>query len=353
MKRLSIVPLLLLAACASAPELEPAHASEQARAVQTIESITGMKFKGPVSVYHFSPGTIAGQGYSEDSPAGDVIGFYDTEAQRLYLTREAVGEAWYFGLRIHEATHALQDQHYDLDALDAATTSTDAYLALQALIEGHAECVMAEAMGDAADALIYDADTGPQTEDGRAPTSMDILHAFEYGVGLRFVHWLKAGGGYRAVDEAFRNPPVSTEQVLHPEKYLHEQPDKIELNMQALQAAMPGWVLDAPDQRGELGVLTKLGVEGDSAGAPVAAAGWGGDVAVDATRGDDSVTIWLTTWDTAQDAAEFRRALKSVAGARCSFDAARPRMVLAILGDQVAEQPIVVALGKSIIEMHD
>jgi hypothetical protein len=352
MKRLFVLPLLLLAACASGPQLEPADSAEQARAVQTIESITGMKFKGPVSVYYFSPGTIAGEDYSEDSPSGEVIGFYDTEAKRLYLTRKAVDEDWYFGLRIHEATHALQDQHYNLDALDGATTCSDEYLALQALIEGHAECVMAEAMGDAADELIYDVDENGELKSVAAPTETDILHAFEYGVGLRFVRWLKAGGGYRAVDDAFRNPPASTEQVLHADKYLRELPDEIELDMAALQAAMPGWVLGKPDRAGELGVLTLLAVNGDSETASAAASGWGGDVMLDATRGDETVSVWLTTWDTAEDAAEFRHALGKVAGASWSFEAVEPRVVTVILGDDVDRRQVTAALRKSKIAYH-
>jgi hypothetical protein len=352
MKRLLVLPLLLLAACASAPQIEPADSVEQARAVQTIESITGMKFKGPVSVYHFSPGTIAGQDYSEDSPAGDVIGFYDTETKHLYITREAVGEEWYFGLRVHEATHALQDQHYDLDALDAATTCTDEYLALQALVEGHAECVMAEAMGDAADKLIYDVDDAGETAYETAPTATDVLHAFEYGVGLRFVRWLKASGGYRAVDDAFRNPPASTEQVLHTDKYLRELPDKIELDMAALRAVMPGWELGEPDRAGELGVLMTLAVESDRKSAPVAASGWGGDVTLEAARGDETVRLWVTTWDTAEDATEFARAAGEVPGAYCSFESAKPRIVTVIFGEGVDRRQVVSALRKSKIEYH-
>ena len=47
---------------------------------------------------------------------------------------------------------------------------------------------------------------------------------FPYFQGMVFCAKLANAGGWAAIDEVYRNPPLSTEQILHPEKY-RDRPD--------------------------------------------------------------------------------------------------------------------------------
>ena len=67
-----------------------------------------------------------------------VVGYYDPATKVLYLNRDAPAE--YVGLTItHELVHALQDQYFDLDSLQKASTADDDRAnAAQAVVEGEA-----------------------------------------------------------------------------------------------------------------------------------------------------------------------------------------------------------------------
>src|SRR6185436_3813647 len=45
-----------------------------------------------------------------------------------------------------------------------------------------------------------------------------------YSDGIELVHWARRRGGWAAVDELWRNPPTTSEQMLHPEKLLAREP---------------------------------------------------------------------------------------------------------------------------------
>ena len=116
-------------------------------------------------------------------------------------------------------------------------------------------------------------------------------------------------GGFGAIDEAYRDPPRSTEHILHPEKYLSgEEPDDV--LMPDLKAALgAGWrELDA----GVLGeLLTKIYLDTFLSGgrAIEAATGWGGDAYT--LLEDDAGRVLLAirySWDTTADAQEFFQA---------------------------------------------
>ena len=122
-------------------------------------------------------------------------------------------------------------------------------------------------------------------------------------------------GGWDAVNAAFANPPASTEQVLHPEKYAsHEAPIDVKLPAdlagrtgQGLDGGPPGHVRRAPagrlahDEVPNTAALPRAAAGG--------AAGWGGDrvALLDGPNGAWAIVL-KTAWDTASDAAEFEAA---------------------------------------------
>src|SRR5439155_16288511 len=101
--------------------------------------------------------------------------------------------------------------------------------------------------------------------------------AFPYTDGMGFVSLLYGQGGWPAVAQAFANPPRSTEQVLHPVKYVAGD-EPVQVRLPNLSAALGGgWRALAEDTLGELYMRIYLEhyLNIDQAGA--AAMGWGGD----------------------------------------------------------------------------
>lgn len=255
-----------------------------------------------------------------DFQSGQVAGYYSPERDELYVVRR--GAALGPSDRVtyaHEFTHQLQDQHVDLGSLGISDAEqSDRSLGRLALIEGDAsfaqqtwtqQNLTSEELGQLlAEALDPEALAALQ----RAPAFLRETALFPYQDGLAFVSRLIAsGGGYPAVDAAYRDPPDSTEQILHPDKYLtREDPIAVAIPDGAAAALGAGWSVAGEDTLGELILRTWL-TEGNVplARARVATAGWGGD-RLALLRGPDGETAvaLVTVWDTAADATEFASA---------------------------------------------
>jgi hypothetical protein len=126
--------------------------------------------------------------------------------------------------------------------------------------------------------------------------------------GSSFATGLRANGGSGAIDAAFRDPPDSTEQVLHPEKYVaREAPIAVGAPAVAIQS---GWSTPVPNTEGEAIISIWLQALGVSASvADRAAAGWGGDRLAAASGPAGAFVLgWHLTWDTAADADQFAAA---------------------------------------------
>src|SRR5207237_9186725 len=137
------------------------------------------------------------------------------------------------------------------------------------------------------------------------PPLLTETFIFRYRDGLRFVEAMRRARPGVSVDGVFRRPPQSSEQVLHPEKYLsNEAPRDVELSDEGF--ADEGWQLTATTPLGEIGVrgLLMSGVTNEDA--KRAAAGWGGDRTFLFEReGRAPLFVWKTVWDTGRDAQEF------------------------------------------------
>jgi hypothetical protein len=217
----------------------------------------------------------------------------------------------------HEYTHALQDQRFVLkDIVGEETDQSDRTMAKVAVVEGDATLLMslwaqqhltpAELGGVAASV-----DPASQELLARMPAILRDPLEFPYLQGLQLAFRAFSQGGYPAVDELFANPPDSTEQILHPEKFAaREQPVEVAFPDDLADRLGEGWTVTAEDTFGELllGIVLK---DADGAtGAAEAAAGWGGDrIALIEGPGGETAVVLDTVWDSEADAAEFEAAL--------------------------------------------
>jgi hypothetical protein len=245
-----------------------------------------------------------------------VAGYYDPRTGRMRIIQGAqtANRVLYEMTVAHELTHALEDQVFDFDTGKLAE-GDDAALAYSALVEGTATVLMyryldnrfgpEEAIGGIAASAF--------APTGDLPPFLMAQLLFPYTAGEAFVSRLLevAGGEWTVVDAALRaRPPVSTEQVMHPQAYLEvEQPERVSLT-RPIAALGDGWEEQRAGTMGEW-LTGRLLAKGGGTGAARAAAGWGGDRYALVARGDDHAIIARWTWDTARDADEFTEALRA------------------------------------------
>ncbi len=279
-----------------------------------------------------------------------VAGFYDPDEKALFVVSRSGGlgpaEQVTFA---HEFDHALQDQTFGLKKLGTAVPDqSDRSLARLSLAEGDATLLMS----DWAQAhftpvqMLQLLQTSVDPAQSAALASMPpILRdqlLFPYTRGLAFVQGLWATGGWAAVDAAYATPPDSTEQIMHPEKYVaHEAVATIEVPGDLASRLGAGWRVDMQDTMGEFGLAEWLsgggGVSVDVASA--AAAGWGGDRLMLVSNGSTFGIAVQTTWDTAADASEFaaaaRTALQAMSGKTALVEGAANRVTFFVASDSV------------------
>ena len=163
-----------------------------------------------------------------------VAGYYDPKVREFHLADWLELETQK-PVMAHELTHALQDQHFNLRRFEKwPHGDSDAELATHALIEGDATLAMTMYMLKnplAALAFTRALTTGVATEQfNQAPRAMRESLIFPYMHGLEWTTQVYRRGGWTMVSNAFTRLPLSSEQILHPEKYFnYERPIKIVL----------------------------------------------------------------------------------------------------------------------------
>ena len=250
--------------------------------------------------------------------ASSIAGFFEPKDKRLYVVSdlENLGTDEKVTLA-HEYTHALQDQQFDLSTYQGRVQTTDAYLAMMSVPEGDATVVMSlhlygnTTAGDW-EYLAYRAAFSDQsviTATGVSTRASQIAY-FPYLQGAQFIAalWLD-GRGWAEVNHAYADPPKSTSQVMHPERYLTNHTGPIPISLPDLGKVMgTDWspAIKA-DTLGEF--ITSVYLDEflrDPPRAERAAAGWAGDSYTLWQASDDrQAFVWQVAWDTPRDASEF------------------------------------------------
>jgi hypothetical protein len=264
-----------------------------------------------------------------DLLSGGVAGFYRSDEGKLYVVSKTgapgATERFYFA---HEYDHALQDQNFTVfKDQDGVLDQGDRMLARAAVYEGDATLLMTEWGGanltqeELLAVISSSSDPDVQAVLDKTPAILRDTLTFPYTTGFGFVLPIQTAGGWPAVDAVFEKMPVSTEQILHADKYTAgEAPVDVTLPADLASRLGSGWSVPLQDTFGEfqLGIwLRENGVAGPDASA--AAAGWGGDrlAVVEGPDGAWAVAIH-TVWDSEADAAAFEdaatTALKTAGG---------------------------------------
>ena len=166
--------------------------------------------------------------------AEQVAGYYDPKVQEFHLADWLELESQK-PVMAHELTHALQDQHFNLRRFEKwPDGDSDAELAAHALIEGDATLAMNLYLAkNPLIALAFGRSllAGVATEQyDQAPRAIRESLIFPYFQGSIWATQLYKRGGWAMVSNAYKRLPLSTEQILHPEKYFkYERPVKVVL----------------------------------------------------------------------------------------------------------------------------
>jgi hypothetical protein len=335
----------------------PAKVAESLRRELSAERLRAAEIG--LKAFGLLPETLDLARYLPELLASQVAGYYDPERGYLTLVHHGGGagstaeaKAMEEIVLVHELTHALQDQTFDLHHFIEDDPLSDEATARTALVEGDASLVMfdystghtLESVPETGQALAaaLKSDSGGSelpgvAEMAAAPAWLRDSLEFGYVDGYLFCLDVRRKGGQELLDSAFTtDPPRSSEQILHPEKWHTRRDDPILLPWPNLTAALPGSRKLAEGQLGELGIITLLHeaakARSMSPKPTVAAAGWGGDHFAVYTKDGRRLLAWLTEWDTGKDARELRAAAQSL-GEGWDVRQIAPRRVVLFRGD--------------------
>ena len=276
------------------------------------------------------------------SSAESVVGFYSvTENEIKVITETPERPVISNTTLIHELVHALQDQYYDLESDKYRGGTQDRDLAVQGAIEGEAnyiEAIYTSRCGGAWDCVA----TPSQPRSGGGTPNFGILLTIiqPYSDGPVLVSDRREQGGWAAVDALLEDPPASTEQVIH---LTEEPPGTIPFEDRARNGwePFPDQGENGSDTVGEASIYMMFWVQSRELNIDVIdwrallqtdsqydlynyqstpSDGWDEDRVFPYRKQTNSETeygyVWLTEWDTEQDARQFHDAYLTALEAR-------------------------------------
>ncbi len=289
------------------------------------------------------------QYYDEDNPAdySGIAGFYGIGTNTFVIVSDAYPPFNPYSpsrftdvVLVHELTHALQDMNFNLSSnVSKYENNTDALMSFKAILEGDATLTQ----------YLFLIEDNPALKDADDESKKDVIRRisdrfrssgyggiidntlsnynlrktlFIYHHGLSFASQLYLVGGYDLVNKALsESVPVSTEQIMHPLKYINNDlPSSIEMPTlsEHLKSNNDGsWNLKYEDTLGEFNIYLLIDKYLDSRylldrniNASTVANGWDGDRVeyfMDYSTDDDAL-VWISAWDSEKDAMEFMEA---------------------------------------------
>lgn len=245
-----------------------------------------------------------------------IVAFYDEmDSKSIYYISFKKGPLSDLNSMVlaHEIRHALQDQHFNISKyFQGLSDFDDRRMAILSVIEGDANLLMLQFAGLDPSLFIAFSEKIPLANLNLTPGSENIplilknSLIFPYFSGLKFVYKVFLRGGWDEVNRILLSPPASTEQIIHPEKFIEIREETLEIKSFYLPG--PGWKLLSSFVGGELFASTLLENFGIYE-SKIASEGWGSDVLNFWEKEDRKFLHWSTRWDSKDDAFEFVDAL--------------------------------------------
>jgi hypothetical protein len=290
-----------------------------------------------------------------DLYSAQLAGFYDPIERRMVLVDEALRTGGFTSaiesvirrdlagelVLAHELTHALQDQHFGLETGRADAGDDDAQLAKRAVYEGDATLagyatVLGTLRPKTAVSLarkLESVEDQVAREYPEIPALVRESIVFQYVAGVNFVSRAYERAGWEGVNALLARPPRSTEQVLHPEKYFVRPENPTRVHLGALAPYLRGeWERAEEATLGELTIRILAERFVDRTRAAAIAAGWDGDRMMALAHGNELALVWLTAWDSEDDAKEFAAAWTAIVASRRPGTAATRGDVVELVG---------------------
>lgn len=264
------------------------------------------------------PQPSTGTGNLEDQQLDNLIsqitGFYSNEFGALYLVENSGSCVQLESTIVHELTHALQYQYRDIDGIVSDRVGNwDSTRALLTVLEGDAVFTETLVLGFSTRSACV-----------RQPVCFEIpppRSASPYVIERELDSWYEDGVCFvsavrdkltRGITGILEDLPTTTEQILHPDKYLAgEEARPVFLNS-LVESLGPGWEQKGRANLGEFGLQNLLltGLPDNPDFVQAAAAGWGGDSFFFYQHEDGAKLLHLETrWDSGAQAIEFYSAL--------------------------------------------
>src|SRR5215471_3469307 len=192
-----------------------------------------------------------------------IAGLYDPKAKEFYIA-DWIPMVQQKPVMAHELTHALEDQYFHIEAWSKAVhTNGDATLAREAVLEGSAMAAMIDymirPMGRTLkdlpefDPSILMGDMTGSSKLQAAPQFIKDVLMFPYLSGFQFNAAAMKAGGWSSLTALFSNPPVSTQQILHPDLYKSGKTPKAVAVPSFEKSLGPNWTKLEDDTMGEFG----------------------------------------------------------------------------------------------------
>lgn len=281
-----------------------------------------------------------------------VAGYYDYEKNQLFIVKRKPGEkptatekaiedqfktletltgrGYEDFVMAHEITHAIQDQHFGIDTLPIDLEfNEDAILAAKSVFEGDASIVMYDYLLQPIGMdssmipkgmLTIDAAMGGTTPTlEKAPEYIRRGVVFPYVDGFKFAMAVKEEGGWEAINQLYKDPPLSTEQIIHPSKFLKERDYPTLIDIPILREMLGNqWKLLHTDCLGQANIHALIKEFYKKSKPKIisrVASGWDGDRywAFENSNDGRLLLIWYLYWDSEKDSREFFKTYKKLA----------------------------------------
>ncbi len=171
-------------------------------------------------------------GSTVDLLTEQAAAFYDYDKKKLFITESTPSESQEPVLA-HELAHALADQNFNLGRfIKQGRKSDDGATARLAVMEGQATWIMSEFLARKTGQTLKDnpelvkimssmseSGAGQYPVFDNSPLYERVTLIFPYTKGMLFQNAVFQRDGQYGFAEVFRKPPISTQQILDPDKY--------------------------------------------------------------------------------------------------------------------------------------